>query len=155
MEMGGPLGAGIGAAVGAGVGLGEKLAGVETPENEAKRLVRQIYRISIDTAMAQKIVAVAQQMGGNLYQQASYVNGTPYTFQSSLPVLGGFSTGTYPGAGTPAGMASGGGVNLALNINGQAITPEFVADQSMAAQGARYGRTQQAANMQVPGLMVA
>ena len=52
-------------------------------------------------------------------------------------------------------MAGGGGVNLALNINGQPITPDFVADQSLAAQGASYGRTQQAANMQVPGLMVA
>ena len=45
--------------------------------------------------------------------------------------------------------------NIALNINGQPITPEFVTDQSMAAQGSSYGRTQQAANMQVPGLMVA
>ena len=110
---------------------------MESPENEAKRLVKQIYNISIDNSMAQKIVAVAQQkyashvsiavrdpdirkmlqlyaegtgqkfplsattpvggslveQGGNLYQQASYVNGQPYTFQSSLPVLGGFSTG--------------------------------------------------------------
>jgi hypothetical protein len=48
-----------------------------------------------------------------------------------------------------------GGTTIALNINGQPITPEFVTDQSMAAQGASYGRTQQAANMQVPGLMVA
>ena len=29
------------------------------------------------------------EQNGNLYQQASYVNGSPYTFQSSLPVLGG------------------------------------------------------------------
>ena len=199
LQMGGPLGAAIGGAVGAGIGIGEKIAGVESPENEAKRLVKQIYNISIDNSMAQKIVAVAQQkyashvsiavrdpdirkmlqlyaegtgqkfplsattpvggslveQGGNLYQQASYVNGQPYTFQSSLPVLGGFSTGTYPNAGLPSSMASGGGVNLALNINGQPITPDFVADQSLAAQGASYGRTQQAANMQVPGLMVA
>ena len=199
LQMGGPLGAAIGGAVGAGIGIGEKIAGVESPENEAKRLVKQIYNISIDNSMAQKIVAIAQQkyanhvsiavrdpdirkmlqlyaegtgqkfplsattpvggslveQGGNLYQQASYVNGQPYTFQSSLPVLGGFSTGTYPNAGMPSSMASGGGVNLALNINGQPITPDFVADQSLAAQGASYGRTQQAANMQVPGLMVA
>ncbi len=95
------------------------------------------------------------EQGGNLYQQASYVNGQPYTFQSSLPVLGGFNTGTYPDAGLPSSMGSGGGMNLALNINGQPITPDFVADQSLAAQGASYGRTQQAANIQVPGLMVA
>jgi hypothetical protein len=48
-----------------------------------------------------------------------------------------------------------GGTTIALNINGTPITPEFVMDQSMAAQGGSYGRTQQAANMQVPGLMVS
>jgi hypothetical protein len=42
-----------------------------------------------------------------------------------------------------------------LNINGTPITADFVADQSMAAQNASYGRTQQSANLQVPGLMVA
>ena len=51
--------------------------------------------------------------------------------------------------------SSGTGFSLALNINGTPITPEFVADQSMAAQDASYGRTQQAANLQVPGLMVS
>ena len=35
-------------------------------------------------------------MGGRLYQQATYVNGTPYTFQSNLPVLGGYPTRMYP-----------------------------------------------------------
>ena len=40
-------------------------------------------------------------------------------------------------------------------MTGQYVTPEFVTDQSMAAQGSGYGRTQQAANMQLPGLTVA
>jgi hypothetical protein len=44
--------------------------------------------------------------------------------------------------------------SIALNINGTPITADFVADQSMAAQQASYGRTQMSANMQVPGLMV-
>ncbi len=198
-QIGGPLGAAIGAGAGFLAGLGEKLFGVESPENEAKRLVKQIYSISIDTAMARKIVSIAQQkyanhvsiavrdpevrkmlqlyaegtgqkfplsaatpvggslveQGGRLYQQASYVNGVPYSFQSSLPVLGGLGAGNvYPNPGGPVTSGSG-GVNLALNINGQPITPEFVTDQAMAAQGSSYYRTQQSANMQVPGLMVS
>ncbi len=198
-QIGGPLGAAIGAGAGFLAGLGEKLFGVESPENEAKRLVKQIYSISIDTAMARKIVTIAQQkyanhvsiavrdpevrkmlqlyaegtgqkfplsattpvggslveQGGRLYQQASYVNGVPYSFQSSLPVLGGLGAGNvYPNPGGPV-TSGGGGVNLALNINGQPITPEFVTDQAMAAQGSSYYRTQQSANMQVPGLMVS
>jgi len=198
-QIGGPLGAAIGAGAGFLAGLGEKLFGVESPENEAKRLVKQIYSISIDTAMARKIVSIAQQryanhvsiavrdpevrkmlqlyaegtgqkfplsaatpvggslveQGGRLYQQASYVNGVPYSFQSSLPVLGGLGAGNvYPNPGGPV-TSGGGGVNLALNINGQPITPEFVTDQAMAAQGSSYYRTQQSANMQVPGLMVS
>ena len=38
------------------LGLGEKLFGVESPENEAKRLVKQLYSISIDNSMAKQIV---------------------------------------------------------------------------------------------------
>ena len=94
---------------------------MESPENEAKRLVKQLYSISIDNSMARQIAGIAQQkyaghvsiavrdpdvrkmlmlyseatgqkmplsattpqsaslaeMGGKLYQQATYVNGTP------------------------------------------------------------------------------
>jgi len=196
-QQGGWLGAAIGGGIGALVGVGEKLAGVESPENEAKRLVKQIYGVSIDTAMAKQIVGIAQQkyanhvsvavrdpdvrkmlelyaqgtgqkfpmsattprggslaeQGGNLYQQASYVNGTPYTFQSSLPVLGGLGGGTYPSPGGP-NTAAGGGSSFTINLNGQPITPEFVADSALSAQGSAYGRTQQAANLNIPGLMV-
>jgi hypothetical protein len=205
-EMGGPLGAAIGAAAGLGIGIGEKLAGVETPQNEAKRLVKQLYGVSIDTAMANQIVSIAQQKysshvsiavrdpdvrkmlelyaqgtgqkmplsattpqagilaesGGRLYQQASYVNGAAYTYQSNLPVLGGLSSGTYPPPGGPNTSAGMGPVNLSLNIEGadtasfltgQVVTPSYVADASMAAQNASYGRVQQAANSQVPGLV--
>lgn len=48
------------------------------------------------------------EMGGRLYQQATYVNGTPYAFQSNLPVLAGYPTGTYP---TPGPMS------LQLNVS--------------------------------------
>jgi hypothetical protein len=91
------------------------------------------------------------EQGGSLYQQASFQNNSWNTYASNLPTLGGIVGGTFP---TPGG-AGAGGTTIALNINGQPITPEFVTDQSMAAQGSSYGRTQQAANMQVPGLMVA
>ena len=198
MQAGGPLGAVIGGVVGFGIGIGEKLAGVETPENEAKRLVKQLYSISIDNAMAKQIVSLAQQkyaghvsiavrdpdvrkmlelyaagtgqkmpqsattprggslaeMGGNLYQQQSYVNGVGYTFASNLPVMGGPSGGTYPTPGSPNTSGGGGTTTIALNINGQPITPEFVTDQSLSAQNSSYNRVQQSANMQIPGLMV-
>jgi hypothetical protein len=208
MQMGGPLGAVIGAVAGFGIGIGEKLAGVESPENEAKRLVKQLYGVSIDTAMAKQIVSIAQskyaghvsiavrdpevrkmlelyaqgtgqkmplsattprggslaEMGGNLYQQASYVNGTPYTFQSSLPVLGGLGGGTYQAPGSPNAAAGMGPTYVSLNIGGadaanfmtgQFVTPGFVSSQMTAAQNSSDGRTQQSANMQVPGLVVS
>ena len=59
--MGAALGAGIGAVAGFGIGLGEKLFGVETSENQAKRLAKQLYSISIDDSMAKQIVNIAQQ----------------------------------------------------------------------------------------------
>ena len=58
------MGALIGGAAGALIGIGEKLAGVETPENEAKRLVKQIYSLNIDTATAKQIAAIAKQSYG-------------------------------------------------------------------------------------------
>jgi hypothetical protein len=94
------------------------------------------------------------EVGGNLYQQASFQNNQWHSYQSGIPTLGGIATSPYP---TPGVLPAGGmgGTTIALNINGTPITPEFVMDQSMAAQGGSYGRTQQAANMQVPGLMVS
>ena len=93
------------------------------------------------------------EQGGNLYQQASFSNNAWHTYGSSLPTLGGITGSPYPTPGTP-NTSSGTGMSVSLNINGTAITPEFIADGSMAAQNASYGRTQQSANMQVPGLMV-
>jgi hypothetical protein len=60
-KYGGPLGAAIGAVAGFLAGVGEKIAGVESPENEAKRLVKQIYSLNIDTATARQIVTIAKQ----------------------------------------------------------------------------------------------
>ena len=209
-QAAGPFGAAVGASIGLEVGLFEKLAGVETPENEAKRLVKQQYGVSIDTSMAKQIVSIAQQkysshvsvavrdpdvrkmlmlyaqgtgqkmplsattpeagslaeVGGKLYQQATYqgTNGTPYTFQSSLPVLGNLGGGNYASPGSPNVSGGSGPTYVSLNIGGsdtanfmtgQFVTPQFVQDQSMAAQNSSYGRTQQSANMQLPGLTIA
>ena len=60
-QIGGPLGAAAGASFGFEVSMFEKLFGVESPENEAKRLVKQLYSISIDNSMAKQIVSLAQQ----------------------------------------------------------------------------------------------
>lgn len=59
------MGAAVGAGVGFAIGLGEIIAGVESPENEAKRLVKQIYGVKIDDGVARQIVAIAQQKYGN------------------------------------------------------------------------------------------
>ena len=210
-QAAGPFGAAVGASIGLEVGLFEKLAGVETPENEAKRLVKQQYGVSIDTAMAKQIVSIAQQkyashvsiavrdpdvrkmlmlyaqgtgqkmplsattpeagslaeVGGKLYQQATYqgTNGVATTFQSNLPVLGGLGGGNnYASPGSPNVSGGSGPTYVSLNIGGsdtanfmtgQFVTPQFVQDQSMAAQNSSYGRTQQSANMQLPGLTIA
>ena len=64
-KFGGPIGAAIGAGVGLGIGVGEQLAGVESPENEAKRLAKQIYGVKIDDGLARQIAAIAKQKYGN------------------------------------------------------------------------------------------
>ncbi len=201
-QQGGWLGAAIGGGVGFLVGLGEKLAGVESPENQAKRLAKQIYSISIDTSMAKQIVGIAQQkyagnvgvavrdpdvrkmlmlyseatgqhmplsattpqsgslaeQNGRLYQQASYVNGTPYTIAGGgLPTLGGYATQNYPSAPS----------TVVLNVNGQSaadllegriastVTPGYVQSQWSSAAAASDGRLQNSATMQQPGLVVS
>ena len=200
MQVGGPWGAAIGAAVGFGVGVGEKLAGVESPEREAVRLVKQLYGVSIDSAMGQQIAALAKQKyaghvsmavrdpdvrkmvmlyseatgqkmplsattpvgaslaesGGKLYQQASYVNGMPYTWQSSLPVMGGYATGNYPNPSGPTLMqvfvdGKGSGDYMAGNV----FTPTFVQSRWQAAGASSDGRTSNSALLQQPNLIVA
>lgn len=206
-QQGGPLGAAIGAAAGALIGLGEKLAGVESPENEAKRLVKQLYSINIDNAMAKQIAGLAQQkyagqvsvavrdpdvrkmlmlyseatgqkmplsastpyggslaeQNGKLYQQATYQDGTPYTFKSALPVLGNLGGNNYPSPGPNAAGASG-PTYLSLHIDGSAtadfmtgqyVTPGFVQSQFAAAGNASDGRLQNAAMLNAPGLLIS
>jgi hypothetical protein len=69
MQMGGPLGAAIGGVAGFGIGVGEKIAGVESPEVEAQKLVKQIYGIDIpqSNSVIKQIVQMAQsQYGGSV-----------------------------------------------------------------------------------------
>ncbi|MEI9971038.1 MAG: hypothetical protein WDO73_02740 [Ignavibacteriota bacterium] len=197
--MGGPLGAAIGGAAGLLAGLGEVIAGVETPERQAARLIKSIYGLNIDsnsTTVAQIVamskqsfgsnisvtvrspqvrqllqlyadstgqkssVLLAQQVhsaslaesGGSLYQQATYNNGTPYTYASNLPTLG-------PTGGTLPTAAPGGQISVNLNPQQtvdlwqmgttQAIAgnPRGVAAASVAGSGQSSARLN-AANLQ-------
>jgi hypothetical protein len=104
------------------------------------------------------------EQGGKLYQQASYQDGQAHAYASNIPTLGGIAAGTYPTPGGPNTTGGTGATYLSLNISGndaanfmtgQYVTPQFVTDQAMAAQYSSYGRTQQSANMQLPGLTVA
>jgi hypothetical protein len=104
------------------------------------------------------------EQGGKLYQQASYQDGQAHAYASNIPTLGGIAAGTYPTPGGPNTTGGSGATYLSLNISGndaanfmtgQFVTPQFVTDQAMAAQYSSYGRTQQSANMQLPGLTVA
>jgi len=69
------------------------------------------------------------EVGGKLYQQATYVSGTPYTFQINLPVAGGYSTGTYPTPGPIMLQVTVSGQGAAQFVAGQVVTPEFVQAQ--------------------------
>jgi hypothetical protein len=104
------------------------------------------------------------EQGGKLYQQASYQDGQAHVYASNIPTLGGIAAGTYPTPGNPNTAGGTGATYMSLSISGndaanfmtgQFVTPQFVTDQAMAAQYSSYGRTQQSANMQLPGLTVA
>jgi hypothetical protein len=58
-KFGGGLGAAIGAAAGLAAGAIRML--FESPEQEAKRLIKQLYQVDIDTAMAKQIADIAKQ----------------------------------------------------------------------------------------------
>jgi hypothetical protein len=104
------------------------------------------------------------EQGGKVYQQASYQDGQAHVYASNIPTLGGIAAGTYPTPGGPNTSGGSGATYMSLNISGndaanfmtgQFVTPQFVTDQAMAAQYSSYGRTQQSANMQLPGLTVS
>jgi hypothetical protein len=103
------------------------------------------------------------EQGGKLYQQASYLDGSAHTYASNIPTLGGLSSSNYPTPGGPNTAAGAGPTYLSLNVDGVGLAPfmtnnymnaQFISDQSLAGQNASINRTQQAANMQVPGLSV-
>lgn len=202
MQLGGPLGAAIGAAAGFGIGIGEKIAGVESQQAEAKRLVKQIYHVNIDGSMADQIVSLAKskyanhvsiavqdpdvrkmlelyaagtgqkmpmssttphsaslvEQGGNLFQAPTYQFGQAYTFQSSLPVAGGLSSGTYPNPGGNQPMSLSinvGGKGAGDFLAGNVVTPEFVQAQWGSAAQSSNGRVANSAMSYSPGLIVS
>jgi hypothetical protein len=205
MQYAGPLGAAVGAVAGALAGVGEMLAGMESPQDKAKRLVKTTYQITISTGMANQIVAIAQQkygnnvqeavrspevrqmlglyaagtgqkssalltemtphagnlimQGGQLQQEASYMYGQAYTYQSSLPTYGGVSSTTLPSPSntTPVHMQLNinGSDNLTNFMAGNVITPGMVQSQFATAQQNSTGRVQNAATVQQPGLIAS
>ena len=95
------------------------------------------------------------EMNGKLYQQATYQSGTPYTFQSSLPALGGYGGGS---SAAPAPMSlqlNVAGQGAAQFVAGQVVTPEFVQAQWSSAGNSSNGRLQNSAMIQQPGLVVS
>jgi hypothetical protein len=61
------IGAGVGAIAGLAAGVFSKLAGVESKRNQAKRLAREIYGLTINNNTADGIVNLAKQsFGGNV-----------------------------------------------------------------------------------------
>jgi hypothetical protein len=64
-KFGGPIGAAIGASAGVLASAGEMLAGVLSPENKAKQLVKSIYGIGIDNQEAKQIVSIAASKYAN------------------------------------------------------------------------------------------
>jgi hypothetical protein len=94
------------------------------------------------------------EVGGRLFQQATYQNGTPYTFQSNLPVEGGYATGTYPNPGAMSLQLHIAGQGAAQFVAGQVVTPEFVQSQWSSAGAASNGRVANSAMMQAPGLVI-
>jgi hypothetical protein len=66
LQMGGPLGMAIGAAAGFAAGALEKAFGVESPQNEVKRLIKDIYHVTIGDSIANQIAGMAGQYGGHI-----------------------------------------------------------------------------------------
>jgi hypothetical protein len=100
------------------------------------------------------------ETGGNLYQSATYRNGTPYTYASPLPTLGP-SGGTIPTANPMHGAAPTylsvhlDGQSAAQFMTGQYVTPGLVGQQSLAAAQRSSFRIGQAGAMFAPGAVTS
>ena len=95
------------------------------------------------------------KVGGKLFQQTTYVNGNPYAFQSNLPVLGGYATGTYPSPGPMMLQVNVSGQGAAQFVAGQVVTPDFVQSRWTSAAAGSNGRLQNSALIQQPGLVIS
>ncbi len=79
----------------------------------------------------------------------------PYAFQSNLPVLGGYATGTYPSPGPMMPQVNAQGQGAAQFVASQVVTPEFVQAQWSNATAGSNGRLQNSAVIQQPELVIA
>jgi len=144
----------------AGRGSGDLAGVLSTPAGvcDACKMLMSIRRplargmpLSATTPQAGSLA----EMGGKLYQQATYVNGLPCTFQSSLPVAGVYATDTYPTPGPLSLQVNVSGQGAAQFVAGQVVTPDFVQSQWSSAAAGSNGRTQNSALMQQPGLVIS
>jgi hypothetical protein len=108
------------------------------------------------------------EMNGTLYQDASYLYGNSYKYQSNLPTLGGNNSTTtynspngYAGSSSPQTISLGG---LSVNIDGKGsadflagnvVTDDFVQQQWSSSQMYSNGRVSNSALIQDPGLITA
>ncbi len=107
---------------------------------------------SLTTAHAGSI----SQQNGSLSQDVSYKYGQAYSFQSNLPVAGGYQTQQY-----------GGSQSVTLNVNGQSaadllegrvantVTPSYIQNGYSAALQGSNGRISNSATIQQPGLITS
>jgi hypothetical protein len=105
MQQGGPIGAAIGAGVGLTIGAVELVGGMVSPRTKAKRLVQQIYHISINNSTADQIVAIANQ---------SYAKNVQLAVSSPevRHMLGLYAAGTGQASKFPAGFNEAHGASL-------------------------------------------
>lgn len=113
---------------------------------------------SVLSSLVPRAGSLAEQ-GGVLYQQATYSYGTPYAYQSNLPVLGGPVAGTYPSSSSSPNVTIQ-GLSLSVGEKGAAdflagnvVTSDFIASGFSDAQNASNGRLQNSAMTLQPGLI--
>jgi hypothetical protein len=127
--------------------------------------VRELIQLYADSTGQKSDALVALQVhsaslaqsGGSPYQEATYRNGTPYTYASGLPTLGP-SGSILPTAstGVPGPMylsVNLDGKTAADFMTGQYVTPGYVQSQFASAQQASNGRASNASALLQPGLV--
>lgn len=96
------------------------------------------------------------ESGGRLQQQSLYQYGNPYAYQSSLPVYGGVSGGTYASNNGPTYMSFNvGGKSTGDYLDGQFFQPDQVSSKYSAAMRSSNGRVDNSMLMNQAGSIVS